>query len=326
MSVRRPISPRRAERGTVLVMALAVSAIVGVIGLSSLLAVRLQHRDVQARAASAQAQLLSDSALRVVHARLVADGDWRNTYTHDVWSPAQPFDGGSQLSFKLVDQRDTDLADDVDDPARLFVRLTSGGSVRLASVLLAGGVQLGPELVVNGDIEQGTAGFEPTFVGGALSAQHLLELVKQTLATPSQHGFGRYTRRGFDRHRRGSRRAFAWRHPVSVVDFRVHFSADLVRRAAGVPRLRVSPEALPRKKSDLGSSPHPRRRQNLPRQRHRREGDQPRHHRRRVHGTGRPLGLRQVHHAAHDLSLIHISEPTRPERIAYAVFCWKKKK
>ena len=27
-----------------------------------------------------------------------------------------------------------------------------------------------------------------------------------------------------------------------------------------------------------------------------------------------------------DLSLIHISEPTRPERISYAVFCLKKKK
>ena len=28
----------------------------------------------------------------------------------------------------------------------------------------------------------------------------------------------------------------------------------------------------------------------------------------------------------HTLSLIHISEPTRPERISYAVFCLKKKK
>ena len=28
----------------------------------------------------------------------------------------------------------------------------------------------------------------------------------------------------------------------------------------------------------------------------------------------------------HRLSLIHISEPTRPERISYAVFCLKKKK
>ena len=29
---------------------------------------------------------------------------------------------------------------------------------------------------------------------------------------------------------------------------------------------------------------------------------------------------------AAELSLIHISEPTRPERISYAVFCLKKKK
>ena len=27
-----------------------------------------------------------------------------------------------------------------------------------------------------------------------------------------------------------------------------------------------------------------------------------------------------------DLSLIHLPEPTRPERISYAVFCLKKKK
>ena len=31
-------------------------------------------------------------------------------------------------------------------------------------------------------------------------------------------------------------------------------------------------------------------------------------------------------HARLSLSLIHISEPTRPERISYAVFCLKKKK
>ena len=35
---------------------------------------------------------------------------------------------------------------------------------------------------------------------------------------------------------------------------------------------------------------------------------------------------RQAAHEAQGLSLIHISEPTRPERISYAVFCLKKKK
>ena len=32
------------------------------------------------------------------------------------------------------------------------------------------------------------------------------------------------------------------------------------------------------------------------------------------------------HHQSQNLSLIHISEPTRPEPISYAVFCLKKKK
>ena len=34
---------------------------------------------------------------------------------------------------------------------------------------------------------------------------------------------------------------------------------------------------------------------------------------------------RHGHKSYYDLSLIHISEPTRPERISYAVFCLKKK-
>ena len=39
-----------------------------------------------------------------------------------------------------------------------------------------------------------------------------------------------------------------------------------------------------------------------------------------------PLQRRSFRMIEGDLSLIHISEPTRPERISYAVFCLKKKK
>eukprot|EP00831_Metopus_contortus_P002554 TRINITY_DN10932_c0_g1_i1.p1 TRINITY_DN10932_c0_g1~~TRINITY_DN10932_c0_g1_i1.p1 ORF type:complete len:104 (-),score=48.49 TRINITY_DN10932_c0_g1_i1:73-384(-) len=42
---------------------------------------------------------------------------------------------------------------------------------------------------------------------------------------------------------------------------------------------------------------------------------------RRVHGEGWGQEAKQ-----YDLSLIHISEPTRPLYISYAVFCLKKKK
>ena len=39
-----------------------------------------------------------------------------------------------------------------------------------------------------------------------------------------------------------------------------------------------------------------------------------------------PFGYTQRHVNVTGLSLIHISEPTRPERISYAVFCLKKKR
>ena len=43
--------------------------------------------------------------------------------------------------------------------------------------------------------------------------------------------------------------------------------------------------------------------------------------------AGYDVGPRvEAGHTVLPLSLIHISEPTRPERISYAVFCLKKKR
>ena len=39
-----------------------------------------------------------------------------------------------------------------------------------------------------------------------------------------------------------------------------------------------------------------------------------------------PANMKQILGAGYDLSLIHISEPTRQAEISYAVFCLKKKK
>ena len=42
--------------------------------------------------------------------------------------------------------------------------------------------------------------------------------------------------------------------------------------------------------------------------------------------VGRERSMEALEHAMLDLSLIHISEPTRHAQISYAVFCLKKKK
>lgn len=157
------------QRGSVLVLVLGVTSIVGVIGLSSLLAVRLQHRDVQSRADAAQAQQLADGALQLIHTRLSEDLDWRTAHTHDTWTTDEIIGEGSTLRYKLQDSDDTDLADNEADPARLVVRVAHGDAVRLASIELGGGAMLGPELVTNGDMESGSNGYVISIIFGNVS-------------------------------------------------------------------------------------------------------------------------------------------------------------
>ncbi|MEL7087902.1 MAG: carbohydrate binding domain-containing protein [Planctomycetota bacterium] len=163
---------RTRAHGSVLVLVMGVSAIVGVIGLSSLLAVRMQHRDVDGRADATQAAILADGALRIVHARLSNDDDWRSAHTSGVWSAAETLGADAAMRYRLTDERDGDLADREDDPARLTVRIAHGDAVRLASIQIAGGATLGPELVANGGGESGNAGYGVTVVTGNVNVHN----------------------------------------------------------------------------------------------------------------------------------------------------------
>ena len=151
----KPTPPElRARRGgSVLVLVLAVTSIVGVIGLSSLMAVRLQHRDVDARSDATQAALLADGALRLVHSQLHANDNWRAEHTHGVWTDDTELASGA-LRYKLEDEgddRDADLADSDEDAARLTVRVAVDDAVRLSSIRLAGqSVDSEPPPVVRG--------------------------------------------------------------------------------------------------------------------------------------------------------------------------------
>jgi len=166
----RPGGRRVRQRGSVLVLVLGVTSIVGVIGLSSLLAVRLQHRDVQSRADAAQAQQLADGALQLLHARLSGDANWRINHTHDTWTADESLGSGCTLRYKLQDETDNDLADSNRDDARLTVRVACGNAVRLASIQLGGGALLGPELVTNGDMELGNSSYGISIVFGNVNA------------------------------------------------------------------------------------------------------------------------------------------------------------
>ena len=154
-----------------LILVLGVGAIVSVIGLSSLVAVRLQHRTVQLRLDAGRAQLAADAGLHVIHARLSEDADWRTRHHHGQWNPVEDWGDGLTIHYKLLDDSeagDVELDDDESDPARLVVRVASGGAVRLASVQIAAAPQLGPELIQNPDTEAGTSGYGSTSSSASL--------------------------------------------------------------------------------------------------------------------------------------------------------------
>ncbi|MEM9417886.1 MAG: carbohydrate binding domain-containing protein [Planctomycetota bacterium] len=154
-----------------MVLVLAVTLIVGLIGLSGMYAVRLQHTDIQVREDAVQAQQFADSLLEVIHTRLGQDSFWRTNHTHDVWTSDEAIAVGGVFRYKLSDEGDGDLADDENDSARLTVRVAYGDAVRLASIEIGGGATLGPEMVTNGDMEAGTSGYGISVIFGDLDAR-----------------------------------------------------------------------------------------------------------------------------------------------------------
>ena len=106
-------------RGSAYVCVLAVAMLVTGIGLSALLAVRVERRTTSVTEAAVQARLSASSLIEVAFLRIAQDHRWRNTYTHDVWTSDETVDGVT-YAFKLLDEHDGDLANDTNQPVRLF--------------------------------------------------------------------------------------------------------------------------------------------------------------------------------------------------------------
>jgi hypothetical protein len=148
--------PRRraSRRGGIYVAVLGVAMVVTLIGLSALLAVRVDQRatDLMENAVKVdfQAQATVDRALL----RLNSIANWRTTYTNDTWTAGQTFDGVT-TSFKLVDELDGNLANDANQPVRVYGRAVAGDALRMYSVCVQ--PRSTPNLLANADMEAGTA-------------------------------------------------------------------------------------------------------------------------------------------------------------------------
>lgn len=153
------------RKGTALVLVLGVTALVGVIGLSSLLAVRLEHQSAQLRTATADATRLASAGLEIVFERLRGDSSWRTRYTSGAWSTPATLGRDRSLQFQLVDEKDGNLSNVSGDPVVLRIRAVSGKAVRRVRVELRSDERFGPELVTNSSAEDGVENY--SIEGGA---------------------------------------------------------------------------------------------------------------------------------------------------------------
>jgi hypothetical protein len=150
----QPQSPRHARRGVAYVLVLSIALIVTTIGVSTLLLSRTQQRAMRMAEQAAEADLAAQSLADITVFRLANNLSWRTTYTNNVWTPNEIV-GSATFRLRLVDELDGDLADDANDPVRLYAKATVGEAVRLYSVQLAPAAPA--NLLSNPGMEDGTA-------------------------------------------------------------------------------------------------------------------------------------------------------------------------
>ena len=146
--------PSARERGSIYVLVLGVTMVITAIGLSALMASRVQHRVSDSETEVTKAQFYAESVIDLAQWRIADDPDWRDDHAHDDWTDDE--DTGKVIfAYKLVDQNDIDLADDPADPLRVYAKATVGDSTRIYSVLLQ--PDLPANTLANADMESGTA-------------------------------------------------------------------------------------------------------------------------------------------------------------------------
>lgn len=128
-------------RGSVYVLVLGTAMIVSTIGLSTLLLARVHNHAARMNLNELKARFYGPSVVELALFRIEADANWRSTYTHDRWLANEAV-GELTFTFKLVDEQDTDLANDALDPVRLYAAALVDDALRIYSIQLLPDVDL----------------------------------------------------------------------------------------------------------------------------------------------------------------------------------------
>lgn len=138
------------QRGTVYVTVLGVAMIVSVIGLTSLHISRLELRQTQTLQDTAYARSVAQSSVEYAVAKIESDTSWRSNLVHGTEYSITPTGFNATMSYRLLDNDDSDLADDADEPVEIQGIGRYGDSTVTYSVTYARSVtseeQVGPQV------------------------------------------------------------------------------------------------------------------------------------------------------------------------------------
>lgn len=125
----------RRRRGAMYLAVLMTATIVAIIGISALAATRVQLRAAEGGNNIAAARYYAQSAIEMGAFVVNNLSSWRTTYTHGAWISERAIGNGT-YTFKLVDEKDGNLAADPLGLIRLYGRGSAGNAVRTYSMVL----------------------------------------------------------------------------------------------------------------------------------------------------------------------------------------------
>ena len=111
------------------------SMLVTVIGLSAVLAQRVQRRTINGASDAVQARYCAEAGIDLALHIIEQVPQWRHFYPHDVWFAPQAMGGGT-VKWKLRDEADGNIANGDTDPVRIVAWGMVGDAIQKVSVVV----------------------------------------------------------------------------------------------------------------------------------------------------------------------------------------------
>jgi hypothetical protein len=159
------------QSGTVYLIVLSCAAIVAILGVASLYAVRMQGRTNRAYNESVRARDCAQSAVALGRLLIAQDPSWRTTRSNGTWISNKALGRGT-LTLQVVDPADSSLSDDPYEPVTVTGTGKCGLAIHKTQITLVSDVQ--PLAALSSCLHASSSvtlssGKQITVVGGPLS-------------------------------------------------------------------------------------------------------------------------------------------------------------